>query len=281
MITESRIFNINSQSGTKNNGSKNTNIDYYLPNFVNNQNDDEILCAYLSIKNAEIPASFYLINEYNNALSINNISYTLTKGNYNINNFITSLTALLGISYSITYNKITLKITISSSTSFTINYSKTTMSKFLGISSTSDTISVLNNSLYTITSPYVVNFLPIQKIHLRTNVAFDNFNNYDKSNDILLSIQNNANILGGVILYNNDTNLKYLVNEKDVSTFTLRITDDFNREIDLNNCDFFITFQIDYIYRTIPVKNNLGRFIKNNNLNFIKEYILSLEQEEE
>jgi hypothetical protein len=37
MITESRIFNINSQSGTKNNGSKNTNIDYYLPNFVNNQ----------------------------------------------------------------------------------------------------------------------------------------------------------------------------------------------------------------------------------------------------
>ena len=281
MITESRIFNINSQSGTKNNGSKNTNIDYFLPNFVNNQNDDEILCAYLSIKNAEIPASFYLINEYNNALSINNISYTLTKGNYNINNFITSLTALLGISYSITYNKITLKITISSSTSFTINYSKTTMSKFLGISSTSDTISVLNNSLYTITSPYVVNFLPIQKIHLRTNVAFDNFNNYDKSNDILLSIQNNANILGGVILYNNDTNLKYLVNEKDVSTFTLRITDDFNREIDLNNCDFFITFQIDYIYRTIPVKNNLGRFIKNNNLNFIKEYILSLEQEEE
>jgi len=281
MITESRIFNINSQSGTKNNGSKNTNIDYYLPNFVNNQNDDEILCAYLSIKNAEIPVSFYLINEYNNALSINNISYTLTKGNYNINNFITSLTALLGISYSITYNKITLKITISSSTSFTINYSKTTMSKFLGISSTSDTISVLNNSLYTITSPYVVNFLPIQKIHLRTNVTFDNFNNYDKSNDILLSIQNNANILGGVILYNNDTNLKYLVNEKDVSTFTLRITDDFNREIDLNNCDFFITFQIDYIYRTIPVKNNLGRFIKNNNLNFIKEYILSLEQEEE
>ena len=281
MITESRIFNINSQSGTKNNGSKNTNIDYFLPNFVNNQDDDEILCAYLSIKNAEIPASFYLINEYNNALSINNISYTLTKGNYNINNFITSLTALLGISYSITYNKITLKITISSSTSFTINYSKTTMSKFLGISSTSDTISVLNNSLYTITSPYVVNFLPIQKIHLRTNVTFDNFNNYDKSNDILLSIQNNANILGGVILYNNDTNRKYLVNEKDVSTFTLRITDEFNREIDLNNCDFFITFQIDYIYRTIPVKNNLGRFIKNNNLNFIKEYILSLEQEQE
>ena len=73
MITESRIFNISSQSGNKNNGYKNSNIDYYLPNFVNNQENDEILAVYLSIKNAEIPASFYLINEYNNIISINNI----------------------------------------------------------------------------------------------------------------------------------------------------------------------------------------------------------------
>ena len=73
--------------------------------------------------------------------------------------------------------------------------------------------------------------------------------------------------------------MKYLVNEKDLSSFTLRITDDFNREINFNNIDFFLTFQIDYIYRTIPIKNNLSRFIRNNNLNFIKEYIQSLEEE--
>jgi hypothetical protein len=279
MITESRIFNISSQSGNKNNGYKNSNIDYYLPNFVNNQADDEILAVYLSIKNAEIPASFYLINEYNNIISINNVLYTLTKGNYNVKTFITSLKALLGVSYTITYDSITYKITITSSTSFTINYLKTTMTTFLGVSATSDTISILNNGLYSITSLYVVNFLPIQKIHLRSNIRFDNFNNYDKSNDILLSIQNNANILGGVILYNNDSGLKYLVNEKDLSSFTLRITDDFNREINFNNIDFFLTFQIDYIYQTIPIKNNLSRFIRNNNLNFIKEYIQSLEEE--
>jgi hypothetical protein len=279
MITESRIFNISSQSGNKNNGYKNSNIDYYLPNFVSNQADDEILAVYLSIKNAEIPASFYLINEYNNIISINNVLYTLTKGNYNVKTFITSLKALLGVSYTITYDSITYKITITSSTSFTINYLKTTMTTFLGVSTTSDTISTLNNGLYSITSLYVVNFLPIQKIHLRSNIPFDNFNNYDKSNDILLSIQNNANILGGVILYNNDSGLKYLVNEKDLSSFTLRITDDFNREINFNNIDFFLTFQIDYIYQTIPIKNNLSRFIRNNNLNFIKEYIQSLEEE--
>jgi len=279
MIIESRIFNISSESGNKNNGSKNSNIDYYLPNFVNNCEDDEIIAVYLSIKNAEIPASFYLINEYNNIISINNVLYEITKGNYNIKTFITALTALLGVNYTITYDSITLKITITSATTFTINYLKTTMSRFLGISSTSNTTSILINGLYTITSPYVVNFLPIQKIHLRTNISFDNFNNYDKSNDILLSIQNNSCILGGVILYNNNTDLKYLVNEKDVSSFTLRISDDQNREIDFNNCNFFLTFQIDYIYRTIPIKNNLSRLIKNSNLNFIKEYIQSIEEQ--
>ena len=282
MITESRLFNIGSQSGTKNNGSKLSNLNYFIPNFVSNSDDDNIITVYLSVKNAEFPSSFYLINEYNNVISINNTLYTLTQGNYNINNFITSLSSLLGNSYSISYNSITYKITISSSTNFTINYLNTTMSRFLGISSTSNTTSILNGSLYSITSAYVVNFLPIQKLHLRTNIQFDSYNNYDKSNDILISIQNNSFILGGNILYNNDTNLKYLVYEKDISNFNLRITDDFNREINLNNCDFYLTFQVDYIYRSIPIKNSLSRFIKNNS--FIKDYIKSLEdnfQEEE
>ena len=147
MISESRIFNISSQSGTKNNGSKNSNIDYYLPNFVSNQQDDDIVAVYLSIKNAEIPLSFYLVNEYNNIISINNVLYTLTQGNYNVKTFIISLKSLLGVNYTITYNSITYKITITSSTTFTINFDKTTISRFLGVSSTSNTISILINGL--------------------------------------------------------------------------------------------------------------------------------------
>ena len=145
MIQESRIFNISSRDGVKKNGTLNSIIDCYLPNFVNNQDDDEILCANLSIKNAEFLASFYLINDNNNTISINNVVYNLIKGNYNIKTFITSLKALLGVSYTIIYDSITYKITITSSTSFTINYLKTTMTTFLGVSATSDTISILNN----------------------------------------------------------------------------------------------------------------------------------------
>ena len=279
MIQESRIFNISSRDGVKKNVTSNSIIDFYLPDFVNNQDDDEIMCAYLSIKNVEFPASFYLINDNNNTISINNVVYTLIKGNYNVKTFITSLKTLLGETYTITYNSITLKITITSSTSFTLNISKTTMTKFLGIFSSSDITSVLNNGVYFITSNYVVNFLPIQRINLRTNISFENFYNRDKSNDLLLSIQNNANIIAGNILYNNDTSLKYLLNEKDISNFTLRITDEEDNTIDFNNCNWNISFEIDYIYRSIPIKNNLGRFIRNNNLEFVKEYIKSLEEE--
>ena len=200
-----------------------------------------------------VRASFYLINEYNNVISINNTLYTLTQGNYNVKNFITSLSSLLGASYTISYNNITYKLKISSSSSFTINYLNTTMSRFLGISSTTDTIATFS-TVYSITSAYAVNFLPIQKLHLRTNIQFESYNDTDKSNDVLTSIQNNSFILGGNILYNNDSGLKYLVDEKHISNFNIRITDDKNREIDFNNCDWYLTFQIDYIYRTIPIK---------------------------
>jgi len=120
-------------------------------------------------------------------------------------------------------------------------------------------------------------FYQFKKIYLRTNISFENFNNYDKSSDVLITVQNNAKDLAGVILYNNDTNLKFLINEKDISNFTLRITDFKNIEIDFNNCDWNISFQVDYIMRNIPLKNSLSRFIKNND--FIKNYIQSLEEE--
>ena len=54
MLSESRIFNINSDSGNKNNGSKNSNISYFLPSFISNLDDDnnnhiDITRDYLNI----------------------------------------------------------------------------------------------------------------------------------------------------------------------------------------------------------------------------------------
>jgi hypothetical protein len=68
-----------------------------VPNFITS--DDNTTNIYFSILRCEIPASFYLVNEHNNTLAIQNdfgiITYNLTYGNYNINTFITTLAALL------------------------------------------------------------------------------------------------------------------------------------------------------------------------------------------
>ena len=111
---------------------------------MKNDDDNNVKCIYLSIKNAEFPHSFQLVNEYNIVLCLSVLGvdtiYTLTEGNYNINNFITSLSSLLGVNYTITFDKITYKITISNSVNFfVILYEKTTMNRFLGIRNTENT----------------------------------------------------------------------------------------------------------------------------------------------
>ena len=284
MIKDTKIFNIGSQSGTQLNDTKLSSMEFNIPNFIENNDDDNIICSYLSIKNCEIPHSFYLINESNNILCLSVLGvdtiYTLTQGNYNINNFMNALSALLGSNYSLSFNSITYKITISNSVNFfVILYEKTTMNKFLGISNTENTSCILQSGVYSITSPYVVNFLPTQKIHLRSsNLKVDSYNNYDKSNDVFLSIQNST-LFGQGIYFNNNTNLKYLIDIKNLSTIDIRITDDKYRLLDLNNVNWYLTFEIEYFYKIIPEKNNLIKFLKNDI--FIQNYLQSLEEIEE
>ena len=276
MIKDTKIFNIGSQSGTQLNDTKLSSMEFNIPNFIQNNDDDNIICSYLSIKNCEIPHSFYLINESNNILCLSVLGvdtiYTLTQGNYNINNFMNALSALLGSNYSLSFNSITYKITISNSVNFfVILYEKTTMNKFLGISNTENTICILQAGVYSITSPYVVNCLPTQNIHLRSsNLKVDSYNNYDKSNDVFLSIQNST-LFGQGIYFNNNTNLKYLIDIKNLSTIDIRITDDKYRLLDLNNVNWYLTFEIEYFYKIIPEKNNLIKFLKNDK--FIQNYL--------
>jgi hypothetical protein len=196
----------------------------------------------------------------------------MTNGNYNVNTFITALSTLIGTNYTITYNNIINKITISSIYSFSILYETTTMKRFLGLSNEEDTIAISTNGLYTITSSYVCNFLNLQRIHLRSSEFYlDSYNDYDKSNDIFLSIQNDSNNLG-VIIYNNTTNLKHLLDVDILENISLRIADDRNREIDFNGVNWYLTFQVDYEYYEQPLKSNLSKFFKLYRQNIIEDY---------
>lgn len=258
MIMETKIYNLSSNSANVlNNGSLKSNLTFNIPNFI--QSSDNIINIYFSVYSAEVPNSFYLINQYNNTLYLSDGSttttYTITYGNYTISNLITTLQSLL-TGYTITYNSITLKITITHSTIPFQVLANSTISRILGLDDETD--SVLSLSY---TCPYVVNLLPQQKIHFRSNgLQLDTYNTYDKSTDIFLSLQNTAQ-LGGAIYYKNNSGNKYLLDINFLQKLDIRITDDKNRELDFNNCNWYLTLKIDYELKERNVKLSLSNIL--------------------
>ena len=95
LITETKQYFLtpNGVSVTKINGDYNSDIIYYVPNFISNQRD--ILYYSVKISHAEIPYSFYIIDYNNNTLNINNINITIESGNYNAYTLMEEINKLL------------------------------------------------------------------------------------------------------------------------------------------------------------------------------------------
>jgi hypothetical protein len=260
LLKKSRIFNIGSFGSNKNNGSKNSNITVPLPSIVS-RSDTNIKNVYFSVIHAEIPNSFYLINSTNNTIIVNSITYTIPPGNYNINSLMTAIKTVLPVGFTLTYNSTYLKYTFGYTTTFTISkYS--TINKIIGGSTTGGMVSLANS----LTLPFVVNLLPIPRINIHSRqLLFGNFNQGDTSSDMFLSIQNNGG-LGNMILYNNITGLIYKFEGDNLSNIDIRITDDYNNELDLNSQDFYICFQIDIEYLYIPQTTSFSQIVNSSQI---------------
>lgn len=253
LYTTSRVFNLGSNSAIKyKNGSLLSDIDLQFPNIY--FKDKTVREIMLSITHAEIPNSFYLVNSTNNRLVINASTLTIPPGNYNAINFQTAITSFLtGLGITISYSLITNKYTFSSASSFTIQTSST-CNRFIGMGT-----SALTGT--NITSPYVCNFLPIPRLLFRST-AFNtsNFNGSDGSTDLLLSVQNSS-ASGAIILWNNYSQLKYDITHVDnINIVDISVTDDDGNLIDFNNCPWYLTFRIEYVFE-VP-QNTINTFSK-------------------
>lgn len=247
--TKSRLFNISSNN-TSLNGSYKSKLLLQLPDLA--FHNEIIETVYISIQHCEIPASWYNINYTNSNIIINNITYQIPVGNYNANNLITALNVLFP-TYTITYSSITNRYTFSNSSTFTIN-SNSTSKYIIGLGDT-DQVAILNAGIYTLTLPYNVNFVSIARVNLKSDLfKFYNFNGGDKSNDLFLSIQVNTNI-NSMINYINQTQIKFKVDDRNITSFILSIVDDDGSYINFNNSDSYITFQIDIEYIETLNKN--------------------------
>ena len=259
--TKTRQFSISSKGA--NNGSYKSDVTISLPDLHFNEKD--ITNVLFSVDHCELCNSYYIVNENNNDIVIDNIKYSVELGNYNVNNFITTLLSVIPSGFTITYNNIINKLTFNYTTNFTINASNAncTINNIIGLG-IKDLTSVSNTFIL----PYVVNFLPLPRINFRSNFfKFNNFSTTDNSTDIFLSLQNNAAPIA-VVYYVNQTNTQFIINDLNITTININVTDDDNNLINFNNINWFMTFTIKVEYKDLNDPNNSFLYIlKSNNIN--------------
>lgn len=250
VFVKSNIYNISSKNADVifNNSALSSGL-WSLPNL--NFNDGNIKAVYFSIQHAEIANTFYIINGNNNILIMNDalngtFSTTIPVGNYNVTNFISTVTPLLPSGYSITYDSKTCKLTFTNTSRDFSIIGGTTCYSIIGSG-----LSTIASTARSLVLPNCVNFLPTARLNIRSN-SF-NLGNFgiDGATDILLTIQNNGGQTARV-LYQNYNNLRFLVEQNNLQQIDLRITIDDGSLCDFNGVDWYMTFQIDIEYFDRP-----------------------------
>ena len=249
MPVRSNIYNISSFNA-KHLEDK-TKLSSGIWNFPNlSFTGEDILGVKISILHAEISNTIYIVNENNNVLYINDsvsgvLTVTFAVGQYNINSFIDAFNLLTPVGYSMTYSKVTNKVTVLGPRPFSI-LATSPCKYILGISDT-DLASAGNQVVF----PFCVNLLPTARFNIRSSAfKVGNFGT-DGSTDILLTIQNTGGSLARS-LYQNYGDLKFQLDVENLSAFDLRITDDYGFLLNFNGSPWFITFQIDVEYVEKP-----------------------------
>lgn len=242
---DSRLINISSgNADSLMNGTLLSSCVFEFQGLLKNEQD--ILYTQISLLNAQIPISYYIINEYNNTLvyKIGTVTTTINfdLGNYNANTFATHFKIKMP-TFTMTLNRINGKLSIINTSNFTI-LSTSTISKLLGFDPLIDYSSVA----LLLTAPYPCNFAGITRIKIISNelstYAMDsvtgNFSN------LFTSISVNSGSYG-ILLYENNHNFKALLRNKSIDYFDIGFLDDDENYIDFNNINWHMTLQIDIV----------------------------------
>jgi hypothetical protein len=239
---DNRIITLNSQDGEKLNGTYLSNIHFNFSGLL--KDDPSLIRSYVTVLNAQIPVSFYIIDETNNILNYidNSVNKTieLTEGNYNGNQMVTALntgftvngspiTSFLAPQSGILYffitggNSITLLSTSTAKTilGFDVNISSTTLIKL----------------------PYQLNLLGKKKIFINSN----NLRNSAFSSKSLSCVQTIATVPVdqppySMVNYVSVSDLeKIILSNKTLDMIDIEIVDENNNYVNFRNIDWSIT----------------------------------------
>jgi hypothetical protein len=240
IIDSHKFFLTPSGATIKQNGYFNSNLEFNIPNLY--QSSNKVLYSTISCIHAEIPYSFYVVNEYNNLLSLSTGNISIPFGNYNANSMLKYLETVLPVGMTIAFNTTNGKFTISYNTSFSINASST-CGTLLGFEKGKIYSSVGN----LIEMPYLANFMGSKNVYVKIpNLILDNYNALTKDRATLLNIPVNVAPFG-IIMYENSNGSSTMIKSIQIpDTLIVQLYDDENNLIDFNNTEFSITLQIDF-----------------------------------
>jgi hypothetical protein len=242
-----QIFLNSSSANVYANGSMKSNCVFYfrnvLPPFKNS------IKLRISIVKAQIPNSFYIINNTNNQIIVNGTTYTFPVGNYTITQFISQWATTVGSTWSLVFSSITNKLTFSNQgNTFTFTDNSQSIFQLLGFVKGTSYGSVGGY----LTSTYSVDFSGIRNVIVFCNsVNVNNFYCSDQGcSNILGTIPNNYQP-SSIIQYVNFTNFKNIFHASELSSLVIELLDDNLNPIDFNNVDWAITLQIDNICEVV------------------------------
>ena len=218
-------------------GSFNSSSIYDFPDSIRNKSKlNKMKCSVLTFS---CPNSLYIINEYNNILSITITAVTynvvIPLGNYNAKNFISTLLSLLPTGFNITLNNISNKFSISYTTDFSIN-STSNVGDVMGFALASSYTSIEKS----LTLPFTCNFNGLANINISIdNLITENYDSFTKSNTSIVQSIPIQNGTAQIIYYktnNYSFDVDYLVDYLQIS-----LKDDLGNYVNLNNKNYNLT----------------------------------------
>lgn len=208
----------------------------------------------ISVRDAQIPYSFYMINANNNRYYVDNVLYTIPEGNYNI----IELLNLLNINHPslvFTYKETTNKLTITSLRRFKIA-NDTNFEPFLRLLGFRKDIYEGQTSY---TSDSVVNLAGYNNLFIYSNLTAYNIDSTaNRGSNVLAKIPVNA-VANGIIFYEIPSQgIKQVINHHSISEIKLQLLDTLYFPLHLNYVDWNVTIQVEVIKMNDEVENPMA-----------------------
>jgi len=270
LIVENKLITLNSRYGTRVNGTYLSSMIFPFQGIL--VEEDEIVSSNICIMNAQIPVSWYTINETNSQFRVVNLSTWLDipYGNYTATNLLAVMVTLINTAHPATISSATLDPKTGKVT-FSFNYTTFIIFPALFQSGASgnytyNIFGAIADKQYAgdvVTMDFPLNLLGINRLAIRSSkLLISSFNSFDMGLGINLATIPADQPPWGLINYTNQTDLnKAVLMVKTIDMIDIQIADEFNNLINFNNTDWTMTLVLEVIKnipeRFVPKFNDL------------------------